>query len=301
MIKKLFFILFIVGLYNSSQAQSFTPSTEIGVMLGGSYYIGDLNDQHFALTQPAIGLAYRQNLNRRFTVKGTVWAGEIRGNDKENNVDTAKINRNLHFKSPIYELSGQIEFNFLEYETGNWRYPFSPFVFTGISFFQFNPQARALDTQNPFDRDGLGTSNPWTELQPLGTEGQNILPEKEPYVLSQISIPLGVGLKISLGENVNMMLEYGIRKTFTDYLDDVSGTYVDPADLYLHNPTAASLSDQSLNYQLYEATVNGADISNWTGNTGRNRGNENAWSDWYVFSGLTLSFKIVKTPKVCQF
>ena len=198
-------------------------------------------------------------------------------------------------------MSGQIEFNFLEYETGNWRFPFSPFVFTGVSFFHFNPQARRYDTQNPFDRDGEGTSNPWTELQPLGTEGQNIVPGKEPYMLSQFSIPLGVGFKLSLGENVNMMLEYGIRKTFTDYLDDVSGTYVSPFVLYGYDSdqTTVELSDQSLTLQDY--IQNGNDIQNWDQNTGKNRGNENTWTDWYSFAGLTLSFKIVKTPKVCQY
>lgn len=301
MIKKLFLLCLIFVTYTSTQAQSFNPTTEIGVQFGGSYYIGDLNDDHFSLTQPAMGIAYRKNLDRRFTLKGAVWAGEIRGNDKINNVDTAKINRNLHFKSPIYEVSGQIEFNFLEYETGNWRFPFSPFVFTGISFFHFNPQARRYDTQNPFDRDGEGTSNPWTELQPLGTEGQNIVPGKEPYMLSQFSIPLGVGFKLSLGENINMMLEYGIRKTFTDYLDDVSGTYVSPADLYGHDSdqTTVELSDQSLSLQDY--VQNGGDIKTWDQNTGRNRGNENTWTDWYSFAGLTLSFKIIKTPKVCQY
>ena len=102
--------------------------------MGTSYYIGDLNDNHFELAQPALGLIYRNNLNRRFTLKASAWAGEIRGNDKINNIDTAKIIRNLHFRSPIMELSGQIEFNFFEYETGSKRYPFSPFIFAGISF-----------------------------------------------------------------------------------------------------------------------------------------------------------------------
>ena len=91
--------------------------------MGTSYYIGDLNDNHFELAQPALGLIYRNNLNRRFTLKA-LHGLEIRGNDKINNVDTAKIIRNLHFRSPIMELSGQIEFNFFEYETGSKRYPF---------------------------------------------------------------------------------------------------------------------------------------------------------------------------------
>ena len=78
------------------QAQTFKPSTEIGAFFGTSYYIGDLNDNHFGLAQPALGLIFRNNLNRRFTLKASAWSGEIRGNDKINNVDTSKIIRNLH-------------------------------------------------------------------------------------------------------------------------------------------------------------------------------------------------------------
>ena len=69
--------------------------------MGTSYYIGDLNDNHFELAQPAIGLIYRNNLNRRFTLKASAWTGEIRGNDKINNVDTSKIIRNLHFLTRV--------------------------------------------------------------------------------------------------------------------------------------------------------------------------------------------------------
>ena len=303
MIKKLFFLLLAIGFYSATQAQSFKPSSEVGVFLGTSYYMGDLNENHFSQAQPALGLMYRRNFNRRFTLKASAWKGELRGNDKLNNVDTAKINRNLHFKSPVVELSGQVEFNFLPYETGSQKYPFSPFIFTGISFYQFNPQAREFDTQNPFDNDGVGTSNEWVELQPLGTEGQHSThyPEKDSYLLQQFAIPLGVGFKLSLGEKFSMVAEYGVRKTFTDYLDDVGGTYADPQFLYMENQAAANLSDRTLASQYYMLANPGADITSWTANVGKQRADANNWNDWYVFAGITLSFKIVSTPKVCQY
>lgn len=291
----------------AAQAQSFNPSTEVGILVGGSYYIGDLNDKHFAHIQPAVGLVYRKNINRRFTAKASFLRGEIRGSDKlERNVeieDLAKINRNLHFRSSIHELSGQFEFNFFEYETGSNKYPFSPFVFTGISFYQFNPQAREIDTKTPFDNDGIGTSNEWVDLQPLGTEGQHSThyPEKEPYMLQQFSIPLGIGIKWSLGDKFCLIAEYGIRKTYTDYLDDVGGTYADPAMLYMENNQAASLSDRSNALALFLEENPGADITAWTGNIDKQRADANNWNDWYTFTGITLSFKIVKTPKVCQY
>ena len=117
MLKKIIFLSTFMTVFYLSKAQSFVQNAEVGVFFGTSYYIGDLNEKHFNLTQPAIGLMYRWNLNRRFALKGSVWAGSIRGSDKTSN-DSVRINRNLHFKSPLTELSGQIEFNFFEYETG---------------------------------------------------------------------------------------------------------------------------------------------------------------------------------------
>ena len=299
-------------------AQSFTPGAEAGVFLGTSYYIGDLNEEHFDLAQPALGLIYRWNLNRRFTIKGSVWAGEIRGHDKRSN-DSIQIDRNLHFKSPITEISAQLEFNFFEYETGSKRHRFTPFVFTGVSFMMFNPQARRWNTDTPFDNDGVGTNNPWVELQPLGTEGQGSLshPEKgDLYPLSQVVVPLGLGLKLSLGEKFSLIAEFGIRKTFTDYLDDVGGTYANPDELYEESAVAAQLSDRSIpfyewavsqiGYDATDAEI-GALIQMWEGNydssinAGNLRSNPNEWNDWYVFSGITLSYKIVRKPKVCLF
>lgn len=272
-------------------------------MLGTSYYIGDLNDQHLRLARPATAIQYKTNLNRRFAIRGGISAGELRGSDKLNEIDTAKFNRNLHFKSSIYELSGIIEFNFFPYETGNLRYPFTPYIFTGISMFSFNPQARKFDTDTPFDNDGSQSNNEWLDLQPLGTEGQysSQYPEKDPYQLIQFAIPVGIGFKASLGNRFSMAIEYGLRKTFTDYIDDVGGTYASPQYLTMENIDAANLSDRSNDLQNYIASNPGADITTWTANTNRNRANENLWDDWYYFAGLTLSYKIYTKPKVCQY
>lgn len=320
MIKKWLLVCLCACSAHLVNAQSFNPYTEVGVFLGTSYYIGDLNENHFELAQPAVGLIYRNNLNRRFALKASAWSGELRGSDKKNVVDTFKINRNLHFRSPIIELSGQVEFNFFEYETGSTRYPFSPFIFAGLSIFKHNPQARRFDTENPYDRDGFGTSNDWIELQSLGTEGQNSFhyPEKEAYSLTQFAIPLGVGIKWSLGQRFSLVAEYGIRKTFTDYLDDVGGTYADPQKLANEDIIAAQLAVRDINtlnrieswlnqnplYSISDLYRNGGQLNDGTEvfqNTDKRRADTNEWNDWYTFAGITLSFKILKTPKVCQY
>ena len=93
-------------------------------------------------------------------------------------------------------------------------YPFSPFIFTGVSLFNFNPKAEASDGQ-------------WYTLQELGTEGQGTtsFQNRKPYSLTQLSIPFGGGVKIGVSDDFNIIIEYGLRKTFTDYIDDVSTTY----------------------------------------------------------------------------
>ena len=298
----IFFASSLIFISNDLISQDIDSYSEIGLMLGASYYIGDLNDQHLRLAQPACAIQYKTNLNRRFAVRGGISAGELRGSDKLNNLDTAKFNRNLHFKSSIYELSAIVEFNFFPYETGNLRYPFTPFIFTGISMYSFNPQARKFDTENPFDNDGNESNNEWLDLQPLGTEGQfsSQYPEKDPYQLIQFAIPIGIGIKASLSDNFSLSLEYGLRRTFTDYIDDVGGTYASPQYLAMENLDAANLSDRSNALQDYIISM-GTDISTWTGNTNRNRANENLWDDWYYFTGLTLSYKIYTKNKVCQY
>ncbi len=293
---KIFTLVLITALFcGKTHAQNIGPSNEVSFTAGTTYYLGDLNDAHFNLTQPAASFNYKHNIDGRIAFKVGFLLGEFRGNDKDNLVDTAKLNRNLHFKSPIYELSAIVEYNFLPYETGNYNYPFTPYVFGGIGLFQFNPSARLYDTENVYDSDLDNSNNPWVELQPLGTEGQNSTnyPEKTSYQLTQISIPLGIGIKVSLGKNFSMSAEYGVRKTFTDYIDDVGGTYADPSYLYANNVNSAYLSDRTVALQEFLNSNPGPErINDWQENVGTQRANANDWTDWYAFAGISFVFKI---------
>ena len=258
--------------FTSSTTAQVVSSTEIGIMGGGSYYLGDINKKHFDYMMPSGGIVVRKNIDRRIVVKGELLLGYIRADDSRNEKDTANFNRNLHFRSPIYELSGQVEFNFLPYETGNSLYPFTPFVFAGISLFRFNPQAEA-------------NSGEWVALQPLVTEGQGTtsFQDRKKYALTQFSIPMGGGFKIAVNKTFNIILEYGIRKTFTDYLDDVSTTYTGGNLMVSH--LANEMSDRSLD---------------GTKAIGEQRGNSKN-NDWYTFTGITLSFKILSEKERCNY
>jgi len=259
--------------FTSSTTAQVVSSTEIGIMGGGSYYLGDINKKHFDYMMPSGGIVVRKNIDRRIVVKGELLLGYIRADDSRNEKDTANFNRNLHFRSPIYELSGQVEFNFLPYETGNSLYPFTPFVFAGISLFRFNPQAEASNGE-------------WVALQPLGTEGQGTtaFPDRKKYALTQFSIPMGGGFKIAVNKTFNIILEYGIRKTFTDYLDDISTTYPG-VNLKEMGDKGKEMSDKSLN---------GPQAKDFQ------RGNSKD-NDWYTFAGITLSFKILSEKERCNY
>ena len=267
-IKSLFIFAFVFSF--CSKAQQFKPNTEIGILLGSSYYLGDLNTTHFNQTLPAAGLTIRKNIDKRFVYKAEVMYLNIKS-DERNSGDTIAENRGLHFKSPIYELSGQVEFNFLPYQPGNPLYTWTPYVYTGVSMFHFNPQAENLNGS-------------WVDLQELGTEGQGTtsFPKREKYSLIQYAIALGGGFKIAVNPSFNIILEYGVRKTFTDYLDDVSTTYPG-GDLTDMTSEAIYMSDPTGTHEV-----------------GEQRGNPDE-KDWYSFAGITLSFKLNNNTKGCDY
>lgn len=259
--KTLCFLLALCG----SLALSAQKTNEIGLFFGGSYYIGDLNPTgHLnSLTRPAAGLVYRHNTGPRVSFAGSALFGSVQGIDARTS-SYEQQQRNLSFRSRIYELAARTEFNFIEYQIGDEKHQFTPFMFLGIAVFNFNPKA--------------SYGNQWVALQPLKTEGQS-----KPYMRTQISIPFGAGFKINLAHRVGLVIEWGMRKTFTDYLDDVSTVYADPATLSANGPAAVALADRSLTPQ---------------DNVGRQRGNPRT-KDWYCFTGLTLSFQLSERAKSC--
>ena len=255
----------------TAKAQQFKPNTEIGLLLGASYYLGDLNTAHFNQPLAGAGLIIRKNIDQRFVYKAEIMYLNLKSDEKESE-DTIAYNRGLHFRSPVYELSGQLEFNFLPYQPGNPLYTWTPFIYTGVSLFNFNPQAE----------DSTGQ---WVDLQELGTEGQGTTTSfdgntREKYSLIQFAIPMGGGVKIAVNESFNIILEYGARKTFTDYLDDVSTTYPG-AGVSGMSPEAQAMSDPT-----------GTHLK------GDQRGDPDK-KDWYSFAGITLSFKLNNNTKGC--
>jgi len=247
----------------SSDAKRF----ELGPALGASYYIGEINQKHFNDAKFSGGLLFKSNMNRRISLRGNFLFARIQGDDA-NALNLNQINRNLNFKSNIIELSGLVEINFFDYLAGDFKrfLPYTPYVFLGAGYYHHNPKG--------------AHNGDYIELQPLGTEGQETsLTQNNKYKLNQIVIPFGVGFKVSLTKHLALALEYGMRKTYTDYLDDISGNYADPLILANENGTlAADLADQSLNQEGLAAS-----------NTGVMRGNPQT-KDWYAFSSVNITY-----------
>jgi len=250
----------------------------MGIMLGVANYKGELSRNLFndKFIQPAIGFFYRHNFDRRRAWKIELCYGKISGDDAKAKTPF-ELDRNLSFSSTILEISPQFEYNFLPFETGRNDYAFTTFLFTGISFFKFNPKAKI--------------GNDTYELQPLGTEGQGSNGLKK-YKRFQVAIPIGGGIKISAGP-VGIGIEVGARRTYTDYLDDVSTTYPDMAVLAATNgPIAVQLSDRSFSRLDTSAVITNPFM--------KQRGNSTD-KDWYVFAGITIFWRMESILKdICK-
>jgi len=252
-------------------AQNILGRSEVGLMGGGMNYIGDLNDQSmFGKVNLAAGLIARLNLDTRWSLAIGGSYGHVEGG----NPDVIK-RRNLSFRSPVAEGYLRAEFNFFPYGLGSATLKrATPFIFLGVGAFKFNPMALYTDPSS-------GQSQ-WYALQPLGTEGQGSkdYPDRVKYQLFKICMPFGIGYRWRLARNMHLTVEYGWRKTWTDYLDDVSTTYVAPSSLGggSEGGMAATLADRS--GEVEPGYVNAPGIK---------RGDDSL-NDWYSFFNVSFSF-----------
>jgi len=242
--------------------------------LGGANTIGSHFVKDFDLQSSRFLFegGYSYKLSEAWAARATIFYGRVYGNDSYTE-EYHRHSRNLSFRSPIVELSATIDFSIVREKYGH-RYDLRRvkgqsnrpnfYIFTGVSAIYFNPKARYLD----------GT---WYELQPLGTEGQGIISTREKYKRVTLAIPAGLGLNFIIDRNLGIGFEAGVRYTFTDYVDDVSNTYIDPA--LFTDPIAAFFSCGTAN-------------PDWIGTgPGQQRG-QNQYNDAFIFLTLKVSYKL---------
>lgn len=252
---------------HSVHAQRYYTSLEYGISGGVSQYFGDLNQNYgFKTISPAAGFYFRKHMSHYIALKAVVNYTKIGYDDKYNTVPY-EVKRNLNFNSDIYELAVQAEFNFFKFVTGDYQHRFTPYLTGGLGLFYFNPYTSYKGVQY--------------FLKPLGTEGQNAGYPDRTYALVSPCIPIGVGVKMWLRPGINLTFEIADRLTTTDYLDDVSATYVgsDKFSSRLKDPPAKALQDRSVELNASEPL----------GRAGKQRGNTSSF-DQYLVAQFSLSF-----------
>ncbi len=256
---------------------------EVGLFGGVSTYNGDLQPKDFTYQQshPALGIFISKEIYKGFGLELGANFGKISGADSLAS-DSARALRNLNFQSKILDVHLLVTYNFLH----NMDTRVTPYVFAGIAVYHFDPYTY-------YTAPGDSISNKYF-LQPLSTEGEGLesYPDRKPYGLTQVSIPFGIGVKYAISPMVNLGAVFSFRKTFTDYLDDVSSTYVDKNKLSAERgPAAVHLSYRTNEVPGHENDPYPAD--------GTNRGNPSV-NDFYFFTGLKLSINILGKSRAAQ-
>jgi len=267
--------------------------TSIGVAINAMNYVGELDpgpsfiSPGIKFTRPNFAVSYTKRIAPRYSARGSVSWGRVKGNDYENASFSAKDVhrkfRNLSFRSSILEIKADFIVDLWENRGRHTKRPdYTPYFFAGIAYFHMNPKTE-------YNGD-------WVELEPLKLEGKS-------FSLHQVAIPVGLGFRYKLGKQWDLAFEMGWRFTLTDYLDGVSTSYVDKAS-FGANQVAIDLSDRSgenfgkseldpyVTNQGYEIDVHntsGYRIKGF-GAAGDQRGDSNR--DWYIVTGFHLTYII---------
>jgi hypothetical protein len=271
--------------------------TYLSIFGGPSKYLGDIGNQNnsfwrqYSIRQGTwmAGGSIKRVYARKFAwqLQGTF--GNLAGADREvtfkdkTDSNYQLFERNLDFRTKISEASLMFEiypFMFLNKKYKLYKFPVQPFFTGGGAIFSYNPQGSYYDD--------VYKATIWYDLKPLHTEGQGFAayPNRPEYSLTQYAVPYGGGLNMYLGPRNYIAIGITGRKLFTDYLDDVSTTYIDKKyfDTYITNTddvdVAKQLSDKSIL------------INPFTNNTdGAQRGNYNKYDAYFTYY-IKIGFKI---------
>jgi len=265
-------MLLLGFVFFTSNAQVYYRNSEFGISAGGANYFGDLNQQYgFDYFRQSAGIFYRYNFSPYIALRLSGTYAHIGYADRYAN-NFFQQQRNLSFKSDIYEAAVLADFHFFRYEIEDFEYRITPYITLGLGMFSYNPYAEI---------NGVNV-----DLRPLGTEGQGYERYADRrYGKTAFSFPIGAGVKFWMARGITIGVEIFNRLTGTDYIDDVSATYVG-ANLFPNNsqspyPTYAS--------QLQDRSV---EVSNTPiGIEGRQRGISST-RDQFLTAHMFMSFRL---------
>jgi hypothetical protein len=278
MMKKFVFPLLLAFIFSTnSQAQyeSIVQEGEFGISAGAAHYFGDLNNSaRINRPKPALGLFFRKQFSNYIGMRVAAHYAQLGYSDVYNTKNESERRRNLSFNTNVWELSLQGDFNFFNFVPSDPYRSFTPYVTLGVGIFSYDPYTY-YQGQKVF-------------LRPLGTEGQGYAayPDRQPYGTMAFCVPFGLGVKYSLTRGINVGFEVVHRFTNTDYLDDVSSTFVDPA-IFPRLPDGSKSVAEILNDRSNET----GELIGFVNGTARQRGYPKQ-RDQYVMAELTLSFNL---------
>ncbi len=263
----IFLVISVTNLNAQNQNNEYVQKGEFGITVGVAHYFGDLNTRvAINRPKPAIGAFFRKQFGNYVGVRLSAHYAQLGYSDTYSKNEYQKL-RNLSFNSNIWEIALQGDFNFFKFIPNDKDYSFTPYVTLGVGVFTYDPYA-LTNGQKEF-------------LRPLGTEGQLLgYNGRKPYNTLALCIPLGVGIKYNISEKMNFSIEIAHRFTGTDYLDDVSTTYVG-ANRFAPASAAILLQDRSVEL----------DPDNPLGIEGRQRG----WSkqrDQYIIAEIGITYNL---------
>ena len=252
-------IIIFILIIAESKSQTPYSTWELGVYGGESYYLGELNQNHFLPFNVSFGPRLRYNYDQRIGVKGLLTYSKISGNDADSR-NSFKKDRNFSFESGLIEAAFVGEFNFKSYSALDHKASSgTPFLFLGLGYVRHNPKTR-------IDGNLVNTLD-------LQTEGIS-------FNKNILSIPIGIGYKMR-SNKFGFEFSWGIRKTSSDYLDDVSTNFANS----LQENEDNSQTDQSNSTQY-------KNVSNIKRGDRYNK-------DWYVITGLTIFINLTQ-EEVCR-
>lgn len=177
-----------VAVVLSSRAQ-LVQRSEIGFGLGTFNYTGDLvRSYDFAYSQPAATIFYRANISKVISFRAAFTAGRLSASDETKPIDPFAVQRNASFDIFLSEVSGVYEYHFLNWRDDIRRLRFTPYLFAGLALFSMS----------------------------------GVKDKADQYSTIQLAVPFGGGVKYVVNPKYYVSLEFGMRKTFFDYLDNIS-------------------------------------------------------------------------------
>lgn len=214
----------------------YSQTYEIGGMLGGVNYIGDVGKTNY-INPNTVGFGgiFKWNRSPRHSFRASILVANIKGDDLDSN-ESRRQERGYSFENSIQELSIGIEYTFWEFNMYSGQPVSTPYLYTGLTYFGYNALYKRNASDKIVDYDKAGA----------------------------VAIPMVVGFKTTVGTKMVLGFEIGARYTFTDDLDG-------------SNPVNGLADAETLKF-----------------------GNVNS-NDWYVFTGVTLTFTFGRKPCYCNF